>query len=132
MTLLLIAAVGLVMAARFPMDPVSTPPAQMSHAGRMHGVAFLLGVPSMVLAVLVLSLALGGDGSPRTVAASDHHWSDLDQPREHDGHHAHGRSWEAAGSERTRTIRGLAEPVADGGVCRVADRRGVAARSRLV
>src|SRR6185436_7950094 len=57
--LLLTAAVGLVMAARFPMDPVSTPPAQMSHSGRMHGVAFLLGVPSMVLAVLVLSFALG-------------------------------------------------------------------------
>ena len=56
--LLLTAAVGLVMAARFPMDPVSTPPAQMSHSGRMHGVAFLLGVPSMVLAVLVLSFAL--------------------------------------------------------------------------
>ena len=56
--LLLIAAVGLVMAARFPMDPVNTPRAQMSHAGRLHGVAFLLGVPSMVLAVAVLSLAL--------------------------------------------------------------------------
>ena len=59
MALLLTAAVGLVMAARFPMDPASTPPAQMSHSGRMHGVAFLLGVPSMVLAVLVLSFALG-------------------------------------------------------------------------
>jgi Protein of unknown function (DUF998) len=63
MALLLTAAIGLVMAARFPMDPVSTPPAQMSHSGRMHGVAFLLGVPSMVLAVLVLSLALGSQGS---------------------------------------------------------------------
>ncbi len=57
--LLLTAAVGLVMAARFPMDPVNTPRAQMSHSGRMHGVAFLLGVPSMVLAVAVLSLSLG-------------------------------------------------------------------------
>ena len=57
--LLLTAAVGLVMAARFPMDPVNTPRAQMSHSGRMHGVAFLLGVPSMVLAVAVVSLALG-------------------------------------------------------------------------
>ncbi len=56
--LLLTAAVGLVMAARFPMDPVSTPRAQMSHSGRMHGVAFLLGVPSIVLSVLVLSFAL--------------------------------------------------------------------------
>jgi hypothetical protein len=32
----------------------------MSHSGRMHGVAFVVGVPSMVLAVLVLSIALGG------------------------------------------------------------------------
>ncbi len=61
--LLLTAAVGLVMAARFPMDPESTPPAQMSRSGRMHGVAFLLGVPSMVLAVLVLSFALDGQVS---------------------------------------------------------------------
>ena len=61
--LLLTAAVGLVMAARFPMDPVSTPPAQMSHSGRMHGVAFMLGVPSMVLAVLVLSFAFDGQVS---------------------------------------------------------------------
>lgn len=63
MGVLVTAAVGLVMAARFPMDPASTPPAQMSHSGRMHGVAFLLGVPSMVLAVLVLSFALGAQGS---------------------------------------------------------------------
>ena len=63
--LLAVAAVGLAMAARFPMDPVSTPPAQMSFTGRMHGVAFLLGVPCMVLAVLLLSLALVSLGSHR-------------------------------------------------------------------
>lgn len=56
---LLTAAIGLVMAACFPMDPVGTPPATMSHSGRMHGVSFVVGVPSMVLAVLVLSIALG-------------------------------------------------------------------------
>ena len=56
---LLTAAVGLVMAARFRMDPVGTPQASMSSSGRMHGIAFLLGVPSMVLAVLLLSLSLG-------------------------------------------------------------------------
>jgi Protein of unknown function (DUF998) len=55
---LLAAAVGLVMAARFPMDPVSTPAAQMSFSGRMHGVAFLIGVPGQIVAVLLLSLAL--------------------------------------------------------------------------
>ena len=59
LALLLAAAVGLAMAARFPMDPVSTPPAQMSFAGRMHGVAFMIGVPCQLFAVLLLSLVLG-------------------------------------------------------------------------
>lgn len=61
------AAVGLAMAARFPMDPVSTSPAQMSFTGRMHGVAFLIGVPSQVLSALLLSLALGQQGSPASL-----------------------------------------------------------------
>jgi hypothetical protein len=60
---LLAAAVGLAMAARFPMDPVSTPPEQMSFTGRMHGVAFMIGVPCQILAVLLLSLALGNNPS---------------------------------------------------------------------
>ena len=55
---LLAAAVGLAMAARFPMDPVSTPPRERSFSGNMHGVAFLIGVPCQILAVLLLSLAL--------------------------------------------------------------------------
>jgi hypothetical protein len=63
---LLAAAVGLAMAARFPMDPVSTPPAQMSFSGRMHGMAFLIGVPSQLLAVLLLSLALRREVSHAT------------------------------------------------------------------
>lgn len=70
---LLTAAVGFVMAARFPMDPVGTPPAQTSLSGRMHGIAFLLGVPSMVLTVLLLSIALGDQpvhaSSPLTAIA---------------------------------------------------------------
>ncbi len=55
---LLFAAIALGMAARFPMDPVSTPPGQMSFSGRMHGVSFLIGVPCQLLAVLLLSLSL--------------------------------------------------------------------------
>ena len=63
---LLLAAVGLAMAARFPMDPVSTPPKPkpMSFSGKMHGVSFLIGVPCQILAVLLLSL------SPRTQSAA--------------------------------------------------------------
>jgi len=63
---LLSAAVGLAMAARFPMDPVSTPPKPMSFSGKMHGVSFLISVPCQILAVLLLSLALGA----QTPAAS--------------------------------------------------------------
>ena len=57
---LLLAAGGLAMAARFPMDPVSTPSERMSFSGKLHGVSFLIGVPCQILAVLLLSLAPGG------------------------------------------------------------------------
>ena len=60
---LLAVALGLALAARFPMDPVSTPPAQRSFSGKMHGVAFLIGVPCQVFAVLLLSVALGSQPS---------------------------------------------------------------------
>jgi len=60
---LLLAAIGLAMAARFPMDPASTPPAQMSFSGKMHGVSFLIGVPCQILSVLLLSVALGNETS---------------------------------------------------------------------
>jgi Protein of unknown function (DUF998) len=60
---LLAAAVGLTMGAIFSMDPVSTPSAQMSFSGRMHGVSFLIGVPSEVLAVLLLTLAFSRQAS---------------------------------------------------------------------
>jgi Protein of unknown function (DUF998) len=60
---LLLAAVGLAMAARFPMDPASTPSAHMSFSGKMHGVSFLIGVPSQILAVLLLSVAFGNQTS---------------------------------------------------------------------
>jgi hypothetical protein len=56
---LLSAAVGLAMAARFPMDPVSSPPKPVSFSGKMHGVSFLIGVPCQILAVLLLSLSPG-------------------------------------------------------------------------
>ena len=55
---LMTAAIGLAMAARFPMDPVSTPRERMSFSGKMHGLAFLVGVPCQILAVLFLSVAL--------------------------------------------------------------------------
>jgi hypothetical protein len=63
LTFLVLASIGFAMAARFRMDPVSTPPAKMSFSGKMHGVSFLVGVPCQVLAVLLLSLASGGKTS---------------------------------------------------------------------
>jgi hypothetical protein len=64
---LLTTAIGLAMASRFPMDPVSTAPEQMSSSGRMHGVSFLIGVPSQILATLLLSLALSTQRVPTSV-----------------------------------------------------------------
>lgn len=54
------ATVGLAMGGAFPMDPVSADPAAMSFSGRMHGVAFMVGVPGQIVAILLLSLALRG------------------------------------------------------------------------
>jgi len=56
---LLVAAIGLAMASRFPMDAVSTPRERRSFSGRMHAVSFVMGVPAQILAVLLLSLGLG-------------------------------------------------------------------------
>jgi hypothetical protein len=55
---LLATAVGLALAAVFPMDPISTPPDAASTSGRMHGVAAMIGIPSEIIAALLLSLAL--------------------------------------------------------------------------
>jgi uncharacterized protein DUF998 len=63
LALLLAASVALAMAAGFPMDPVSTPSPQMSFSGRMHGIAFMIGVPCQLFAVLLLSLVLGKQAS---------------------------------------------------------------------
>jgi hypothetical protein len=52
------AAIALGMAARFPMDPVSTPRERLSFSGRMHALSFLIGVPCQILAILFLSFAL--------------------------------------------------------------------------
>jgi hypothetical protein len=65
--LLLAASIGLTMAAGFPMDPVETPRRQMSFSGRMHGIAFLVGVPALVLAASILSLSQGRYGSSAAV-----------------------------------------------------------------
>jgi hypothetical protein len=57
---LLVAAIGLSCGALFNMDPTTTQQSEMSFSGRMHGFAFMLGVPGELLAVLLLSLAMRG------------------------------------------------------------------------
>ena len=56
--LLLVAGISLVMAAVFPMDPVGTPRTAISLAGKMHGLAFSIGLPCLVVAPLILSLTV--------------------------------------------------------------------------
>jgi hypothetical protein len=46
-----------------PDGPGSTPPAQISFFGKMHGVSSLIGVPCQILSVLLLSVALGNQTS---------------------------------------------------------------------
>src|SRR5262245_24423036 len=60
---LVLACVAFAMPALFPMDPFSTPAAQMSFSGKMHGVAFFIGIPCQVLSVLLLSLTLGSQAA---------------------------------------------------------------------
>lgn len=55
------ATIGLAMGGAFPMDPATTTPEEMTFAGRMHGMAFMIGVPGQILAALLLSLALRGN-----------------------------------------------------------------------
>ena len=61
--LLLVAGISLVLAAVFPMDPVGTPRTAISLSGKMHGLAFSIGLPCLVVAPLILSLTVGTQAS---------------------------------------------------------------------
>ena len=61
--LLLATSIGLALAAGFPMDQAGTPRREMSFSGRVHGIAFLVGVPALVLATTILSFSLAGHSS---------------------------------------------------------------------
>ena len=52
------ASVGLVLAALFPMDPVDTLPGDGTTSGMMHGVAGALGMPTLIIASLILTYGL--------------------------------------------------------------------------
>jgi hypothetical protein len=55
---LLVAATGLAMGAAFRTDPISTAHDAMTFSGRMHGRSFMIGVPGVLFATLLLSLPL--------------------------------------------------------------------------
>ena len=61
--LLPVAGISLVMAAVFPMDPVGTPRTAISLSGKMHGLAFSIGLLCRVAAPLILSLTVGTQAS---------------------------------------------------------------------
>ncbi len=51
-------AVGLAMAAAFPIDPIIAPPGAGTVHGMLHGVATIIGLPSLPIAALLLSRGL--------------------------------------------------------------------------
>lgn len=58
--LVTLSAVGLGMAALFPADIVQDPMPPMSWTGTMHGVASMLGNPTLMIGMVVLAYALPG------------------------------------------------------------------------
>lgn len=57
---LLAAALGLAMAAVYPMDPLTVPMDQASHSAKMHNLSAMIGNPGFLLGSLLLSLTLRG------------------------------------------------------------------------
>jgi hypothetical protein len=52
-----LAGIGAWMGGIYTMDPTTSDPARMSASGHLHGVGFMIGVPSQLLAVLLLAIA---------------------------------------------------------------------------
>jgi hypothetical protein len=55
---LVIAAVGAAMGGLFPMDPIGTPPEQVSASAQLHNLAFMLGGPGTLAAITFVNLTL--------------------------------------------------------------------------
>jgi hypothetical protein len=52
-----LAGIGAWIGGIFAMDPTTSDPERMSASGHLHGVGFMIGVPSQLLAVLLLAIA---------------------------------------------------------------------------
>ena len=55
---MLLATVGLTMAAFFPMDPITSARESPSFSGNMHGLAAMIGNPGFMIGAILLTLAL--------------------------------------------------------------------------
>lgn len=62
---LAVAALGAAMGGLFPMDPVGTPPEQMSTTAQLHNLAFMLGGPGALLAITFVNASLAGQAAWR-------------------------------------------------------------------
>jgi hypothetical protein len=58
LVLLLCAAAGLGLAALFPTDPIAVHPDLASRSARIHGLSVMVGVPTLTLAALLISMGL--------------------------------------------------------------------------
>lgn len=59
-------AVGLALAALFPIDPITAPPSAGTVHGMLHGVASIIGVPSLPIAAILTSRSLSHNPSWQT------------------------------------------------------------------
>jgi hypothetical protein len=58
LTLLAVAAFGMVLAASFAMDPITIRPEEGTFHGQMHAISALFGIPTLPIAAILLALTL--------------------------------------------------------------------------
>jgi len=63
LTLLLLGAAGMTIAAFNVTDPMTTPKDEMTAHGNLHGLGFMPGVPSLTIAALLISFSLRRDAA---------------------------------------------------------------------
>jgi hypothetical protein len=66
---LVVVTIGIVIAAMFPMDPITIAPSEATTAGSLHGLGSMLGIPVLPVAAMLVSLALARQPAWRPVRA---------------------------------------------------------------
>ena len=115
-TLLMISAAGMTIAAVFTTDPITASQDELTTHGKLHGLGFLLGIPSFPIAATLVSRSLvpGAAGAPVGCRPA------LDRPP---GVRFERSLPASAGWRRVRPGRAdrVAQPVLDSGLRRVAN-----------